>query len=63
MYYLALDGYEKAFGPDHPRTLGITNNLCGLYGDQGKLDKAKRMFERTLAGYEKTLGPDHTSML
>jgi tetratricopeptide (TPR) repeat protein len=63
MYERALQGYEKALGPDHTSTLDTVNNLANLYSDQGKLDEAEKMYERALQGNEKALGPDHTSTL
>ena len=63
MYQRALQGYEKALGPDHPSTLLTVNNLGKLYADQGKLGEAEKMFERALQGYEKALGAEHTSTL
>ncbi|KAH7009072.1 P-loop containing nucleoside triphosphate hydrolase protein [Microdochium trichocladiopsis] len=63
MYLRALDGYEKALGPDHTSTLDTVNNLGILYLRQGKLSEAEKMYLRALDGYEKALGPDHTSTL
>ncbi|KAF7533969.1 hypothetical protein G7Z17_g13438 [Cylindrodendrum hubeiense] len=57
MYQRALDGYEKAWGPDHTSTLDTVNNLGALYKDQGRLQDAKAMYQRALDGYEKALGP------
>ncbi|KAL8765088.1 MAG: hypothetical protein Q9194_006681 [Teloschistes cf. exilis] len=59
----ALDGYEKAWGPDHTSTLGTVNNLGILYADQGKHGEAEKMYRRALDGNEKAWGPDHTSTL
>jgi tetratricopeptide (TPR) repeat protein len=39
------------------------HNLGALYRDQGKLDEAEAMYQRSLAGKEKALGPEHTSTL
>ncbi|KAM0124186.1 hypothetical protein ACHAO1_011111 [Botrytis cinerea] len=63
MYRRALEGCEKALGPDHTSTLGTVNNLGALYSDQGKLAEAEVMYLRALEGYEKVLEPDHTSTL
>ena len=60
MYQRALQGYEKAWGPDHISTLGTVNNLGILYANQDKLDEAEKMYQRAR---EKALGPDHTSTL
>ncbi|PQE17740.1 hypothetical protein CJF31_00005461 [Rutstroemia sp. NJR-2017a BVV2] len=63
MYLRALEGKEKALGPDHTSTLDTVNNLGILYKDQGKLAEAEKMYLRALEGCEKALGPDHTSTL
>ena len=63
MYQRALQGYEKAWGPDHTSTLDTVNNLGLLYADQGKLVEAEQMCQRALQGYEKAWGPDYTSTL
>ncbi|KAN0077448.1 HET domain containing protein [Elaphomyces granulatus] len=63
MYQRALQGTEKALGPDHTSTLTTVNNLGLLYANQGKLDEAEKMYQRALQGAEKALGPDHTSTL
>ena len=34
-----------------------------LYKDQGKLDDAETMYQRTLMGFERALGPAHRSTL
>ena len=63
MYRWALDGYEKAWGPDHTSTFDTVNNLGLLYANQGKLGEAEKMYRRALDGKEKARGPDHTSTL
>ena len=63
MYQRALQGYEKALGPEHTSTLNTINNLGALYADQGKLAKAESMYQHALEGYEKAWGPAHTSIL
>jgi tetratricopeptide (TPR) repeat protein len=40
----ALQGYEKALGPEHTSTLETVNNLGILYADQGKLGEAEQMY-------------------
>ena len=59
MYTRALQGYEKAWGPEHTSTLDTVNNLGLLYADQGKLVEAEQMYTRALQGYEKALGTDN----
>ncbi|KAK4170949.1 hypothetical protein QBC36DRAFT_295822 [Triangularia setosa] len=63
MYQRALEGKEKALGPDHTSTLNTVNNLGSLYTAQGRLWEAEAMYQRALEGCEKALGPDHTSTL
>ncbi|KAF3397529.1 Nephrocystin-3 [Talaromyces pinophilus] len=63
MYQRALEGFEKAWGPDHTLTLDTVNNLGNLYADQGKLADAEKMYQRALEGYEKSWGPDHIPTL
>lgn len=59
MYRRALDGYEKAWGPDHTSTLDTVNNLGLLYVDQGKHAEAEKMYRRALEGYTSARGSDH----
>ena len=49
----ALAGAEKAFGPDHPNTLGSVGNLAGLYADQRRFPDAVPLLERAIQGYAK----------
>ncbi|KUL82145.1 hypothetical protein ZTR_10702 [Talaromyces verruculosus] len=63
IYQWALEGREKAWGPDHTSTLVTINNLGLLYANQGKLAEAEKMYQRALEGKEKAWGPDHTSTL
>ncbi|KDN63349.1 hypothetical protein CSUB01_12095 [Colletotrichum sublineola] len=59
MYEWALQGHEKALGPDNELTLTSVGNLGLLYSAQGRLKEAEAMYERAFEGYEKGLGPDH----
>jgi tetratricopeptide (TPR) repeat protein len=45
----ALVGSEKVFGPDHPNTLVIVNNLAMLYKARKDYPAAERLLERALA--------------
>ena len=53
MYLRALQGYEKAWGPEHISTLSTVNNLGVLYADLGRLNEAEKMYLRALQGYKK----------
>ena len=46
----ALEGREKAWGPEHISTLDTVNNLGILYAEQGKLAEAEKMYQRAVAG-------------
>ncbi|KAK3355237.1 tetratricopeptide repeat domain protein [Neurospora tetraspora] len=63
MYERALEGYEKALGPDHTSTLDIVNSLGLLYSDQGRLKEAETMYQRALSGYSAALGSSHAKSL
>jgi Tfp pilus assembly protein PilF len=56
MYQRALQGKEKALGPDHTSTLDKVNYLAALYADQGKLVEAEQMYRQALQSYEKAIG-------
>jgi tetratricopeptide (TPR) repeat protein len=63
MYQRALQGKEKAWGPEHTSTLNTVNKLGNLYKKLGRLDEAKKMYQRVLQGKEKAWGPEHTPTL
>jgi tetratricopeptide (TPR) repeat protein len=58
-----VKGVEKVCGPEHTTTLDTVSNLGNLYADQGKIDRAEKMYDRALQGYEKAWGPEHPSTL
>ena len=51
---------EREFGPDHPTTGTLLNNLAELYRVQGHYAEAEPLFRRSLAIREKALGPEET---
>jgi tetratricopeptide (TPR) repeat protein len=55
----ALQGIEKAWGPEHTSTLNTVNNLGLLYADLGRLDEAEKMCQRALQGFEKRFEYEH----
>ena len=59
MYQRALQGYEKAWGPEHTSTLDTVNNLGNLYKNLGQLDKAEKTLQRALVTYAKVVSPDN----
>ncbi len=58
-YREALELGEQEFGPDHPTTATLLNNLAGLYHATGRYAEAEPLHKRALAIREKVLGPDH----
>jgi tetratricopeptide (TPR) repeat protein len=60
VYQRALQGKEKAQGPDHPSTLGTVASLGRIYEKQGKLDEAEKMFQRALQGFKKARHTGHS---
>ena len=59
MYRRALQGKEKASGPEHASMLGAVNNLGLIYADQGKMQEADDIYRRAREGYEKAWGTEH----
>ena len=49
----ALEGREKALGPEHTSTLGTVNNLGILYKDQGKLAERTSTLSKVRAFFTK----------
>ncbi len=65
-YQEALPFAEKAvrlgkqeFGPNHPITHTLLNNLAALYRNQGRYGDAEPLYKRSLVIWEKAVGPDH----
>jgi len=63
LYRRALEGREKALGPEHSSTLTSVNNLGLLLSDKGDYEGAEALYRRALQGREKALGPEHPSTL
>ena len=61
MYERALEGKEKAWGPEHTSTLSTLNNLGNLYADQEKMAEAEKMYQRALEGKDKALDARSTA--
>ncbi|KAL8648708.1 MAG: hypothetical protein Q9210_004823, partial [Variospora velana] len=55
----ALDGREKAMGPEHTSTLDTVESLGILYRELGRLAGAEQLHLRALDGREKALGETH----
>lgn len=50
MFKQALEGKEKAWGPEHASILETINNLGLLYAEQGNIVDAKAMYKRAVEG-------------
>jgi len=59
LYHSILRLRESSVGFEHEDTLNAAHNLCSLYYDDGALDDAHTLLERTLTGRRKVLGPCH----
>jgi hypothetical protein len=63
MYQRALQGYEKAIGPDSITTyVPALNTIWGfgyLFELQADITKARTMFAKALYRYEQVFGPEH----
>ena len=55
----ALELNKEEFGPDHPTTAILLNDLAFLFDAQGRYSEAEPLCKRALAILEKALGPDH----
>jgi len=63
MHQRALEGAEKALGPDAYSTSKCLDNLALVLLKQGKYEQAEQMNRRALKTKEKVLGPDHPDTL
>jgi tetratricopeptide (TPR) repeat protein len=63
MYLRALQGYEKALGPENVTTfvpaIYTNRNLGSLFQRRGDLVKARILYSKALVGCEKVFGNDH----
>ena len=51
--------YEEEWGPEHPFTAAVLNNLATVLYNQGDLIGAQCLLERALAIYVREFGEDH----
>ena len=58
-YKRALELGDREFGPDHPTTATLLNNLAELDDAEGRYADAEPLYKRATAIDEKALGPDH----
>ncbi|KAF8535591.1 hypothetical protein BDD12DRAFT_854737, partial [Trichophaea hybrida] len=59
LYRRALEGREKALGPDHSDTLLNVWCMADLYKRQRRFTEAKDAYERASTGFIKALGYGH----
>ena len=60
LFKQALEGREKASGPEASKTLEIVNHLGALEVLKGDFVAAERLLLRALTGIERRYGPGHT---
>ncbi len=58
----ALELGQREFGPEHPSTAMLLNDLAELYRLQGKYAEAEPLYKRSLVIMEKALGPAHPNV-
>ncbi|KAL8910847.1 MAG: hypothetical protein Q9171_003885 [Xanthocarpia ochracea] len=61
LFKQALEGREKAMGPDTSFTAEIINHLGALYTRNGQYDQAEEYLRRALNCLERAFGPDYTT--
>jgi tetratricopeptide (TPR) repeat protein len=61
-YERVVSIYEKAFGPDHPKTAPAYQCLGDILLRQGEARTAWNFYQRALAIYRKVLPEDHPSI-
>lgn len=61
LFQQALEGREKAVGPDASFTAEIVSHLGALYTRNGQYNKAEAFLRRALKSLEKAYGPDYTT--
>ncbi len=54
----ALKLGEEEFGPDHPTTATLINDLAALYYTQGNYAEVEPLYRRSLTIRERALGPE-----
>jgi CHAT domain-containing protein/tetratricopeptide (TPR) repeat protein len=59
LYREAIDIWNKAFGYEHPRSVGVIEDLGYNYVSAGDYDAAEQTYARALDIIDRTLGPDH----
>ncbi len=58
----ALELSQREFGPEHPSTANLLNNLAGVYLAQRRYAEAEPLQKRSLALLEKALGAEHPNV-
>jgi tetratricopeptide (TPR) repeat protein len=58
-----LDAARRVYGPDHPNTLTMTNNLALTLDALGQYDEAERLYTDAIERRRRVLGEDHPSTL
>ncbi|MBL8974005.1 MAG: serine/threonine protein kinase [Myxococcales bacterium] len=59
----ALDGYQLAFGPQHPTVAAVLSNLGQAQVQAGRHDRGLELLHAALRMKERTLGPGHVALI
>ena len=63
MYLRAHEVLEEVLGREHAKLATPLRNLANLYEDQGKLEPARQLHQRSIAILEKAFGPTHRKVV
>lgn len=58
LYRRCLILSERIFGPNDPRVGTVSNNLAGIYRDQGRFELAEPLYDRDIDIIEQSSGPN-----
>ncbi len=59
---LALEGYERLHGQNHPKTLQVLHNLGDVLQSQGRMQEANEILLQVLSVREEIYGSEHSSV-
>ena len=63
LYRETLDAHRRVFGPEHPRTLALMDDLAETLSHERRFAEAEKLRRETLALYRRVLGPEHRDTL
>ena len=54
-----MSGRDRVLGPNHVDTLNAVTGLANALNKQGRLEEAKKLYERASSGFTRVLGPNN----